>query len=78
MIKSFAAKNNDMMFVLYVCSLSKSIIALHSLINNKLSNREAELNKIKEGDKTKGEEAKKDATDKKEATGAGPASSEKK
>jgi len=68
-----------MMFVLYVCSLSKSIIALHSLINNKLSNREAEqLNKIKEGDKTKGEETKKDATDKKEATGAGPASSEKK
>lgn len=73
MIKSFAAKNNDMMFVLYVCSLSKSIIALHSLINNKLSNREAELNKIKEGDKNK-EETKKDATDKKEATGAGPAS----
>ena len=55
MIKSFAAKNNDMMFVLYVCSLSKSIIALHSLINNKLANREAE-----QANKTKGEETKKD------------------
>jgi len=43
------------MFVLYVCSLSKSIIALHSLINNKLANREAE-----QANKTKGEETKKD------------------
>lgn len=69
MIKSFAAKNNDMMFVLYVCSLSKSIIALHSLINNKLQNKEVELNKTKEAEKKV--EEKKDASeknDKKEVT----------
>ena len=34
-IKSFSAKNNDMMFVLYVCGLVRAIISLHSLINNK-------------------------------------------
>ncbi|KAL4497934.1 hypothetical protein ABPG72_014791 [Tetrahymena utriculariae] len=50
-IKSFASKNNDQMFVLYICSLSKSIISLHSLINNKLQNKEAELEKLREADK---------------------------
>jgi 26S proteasome regulatory subunit N8 len=40
--KSFAVKTNDMMLVIYLSSLIRSIIALHSLINNKLDNRERE------------------------------------
>ncbi|EGR34795.1 26S proteasome protein, macropain, putative [Ichthyophthirius multifiliis] len=42
MIRAFSAKNNDMVFVLYVCSLTKSIISLHNLINNKLENKDQE------------------------------------
>jgi len=40
--KSFAVKTNDLMVVIYLSSLIRSIIALHSLINNKLDNRNAE------------------------------------
>jgi len=40
--KSFAIKTNDLMVVIYLSSLIRSIIALHSLINNKLDNRNAE------------------------------------
>jgi len=40
--KSFAVKTNDMMLVIYLSSLIRSVIALHSLINNKLDNREDE------------------------------------
>jgi len=36
MTKSFAVKTNDMMLVIYLSSLIRSIIALHNLINNKL------------------------------------------
>lgn len=39
------------MFVLYVCSLSKSILSLHSLINNKLENKKVEQEKGRENDK---------------------------
>jgi len=35
-------KTNHMMLVIYLSSLVRSVIALHSLINNKLENREAE------------------------------------
>jgi len=40
--KSFAIKTNDLMVVLYLSSLIRSIIALHSLINNKIDNRNIE------------------------------------
>jgi 26S proteasome regulatory subunit N8 len=40
--RSFTTKTNDMMLVIYLCSLVRSIIALHTLINNKLDNRDAE------------------------------------
>lgn len=36
MIRSFAVKTNDMMMVIYLSSLIRSIIALHNLINNKV------------------------------------------
>jgi 26S proteasome regulatory subunit N8 len=40
--RSFAVKTNDMMLVIYLSSLIRSIVALHSLINNKLENRNME------------------------------------
>lgn len=40
--KSFAVKTNDYMLVIYLSSLIRSIIALHSLINNKIDNRNHE------------------------------------
>lgn len=42
LVKSFAIKTNDMMLVIYLSSLIRSIIALHNLIINKVSFREAE------------------------------------
>jgi len=41
-VRSFAIKTNDMMLAIYVSSLIRSIIALHNLINNKISNRTLE------------------------------------
>lgn len=38
-------KTNDQMLVVYLASLVRSIIALHNLINNKLTNRDAEEGK---------------------------------
>ena len=57
-IDSLYIKTNDQMLVVYLAALVRSIIALHNLINNKLTNRDAEK---KETDK---KETKKD--DKKE------------
>ncbi|KAK4797890.1 hypothetical protein SAY86_030216 [Trapa natans] len=42
LIKAFAVKTNDMMLVIYLSSLIRSIIALHNLINNKMLNKEHE------------------------------------
>jgi len=37
--KAFVIKSNDMTLVIYLSSLIRSVIALHSLINNKLDNK---------------------------------------
>jgi len=58
MIKAFAVKTNDMMMVIYVSSLIRSVIALHNLINNKIENKDAEVKQTK--DKEAKEQAKKD------------------
>ena len=42
LIKAFAVKTNDMMLVIYLSSLTRSVIALHNLINNKMLNKEHE------------------------------------
>ncbi|CAO2817038.1 unnamed protein product [Amaranthus hypochondriacus] len=42
LVKAFAVKTNDMMLVIYVSSIIRSIIALHNLINNKMLNKEHE------------------------------------
>ncbi|KAM0830497.1 hypothetical protein ACQ4PT_066168 [Festuca glaucescens] len=42
LIKAFAVKTNDMMLVIYLSSLIRSVITLHNLINNKMLNKEHE------------------------------------
>jgi hypothetical protein len=42
MSKSFAVKTNDMLVVVYLSSLIRSVLALHDLVNNKLENRARE------------------------------------
>ncbi|GAB2293055.1 26S proteasome non-ATPase regulatory subunit 7 A, partial [Dionaea muscipula] len=42
LIKSFSVKTNDMMLVIYLSLLIRSVIALHNLINNKMLNKEHE------------------------------------
>ncbi|XP_023210262.1 26S proteasome non-ATPase regulatory subunit 7 [Centruroides vittatus] len=41
-VKSLYVKTNDQMLVVYLASLARSVIALHNLINNKITNRDAE------------------------------------
>ena len=53
------------MYILYVSSMIKSVISLHSLINNKIHNKELEEENLKkekemEEEKKKLEEAKKE------------------
>ena len=36
MIKAFSIKSNDNMYLIYVASLIKSVVSLHSLINNSI------------------------------------------
>ncbi|KAL6072730.1 26S proteasome non-ATPase regulatory subunit 7 [Balamuthia mandrillaris] len=72
-VKAFAVKTNDMMLVIYLSSLIRSIIAMHNLINNKLDLKAAERKaleekdkKEKEKEKKEGEEGEKDGEKKKE------------
>merc|ERR1712216_1016454 len=48
MVKAFSIKTNDMMMVIYVSSLLRSVIALHNLINNKIENKDAEVKQTKD------------------------------
>ena len=59
MIKSFSVKSNDYMYVLYVASLIKSVISLHSLINNKIHNKEVEIENAKKAEEEAEEKKKK-------------------
>jgi len=52
-VKSVYVKTNDQMLVVYLASLIRSVIALHNLINNKLSNRDEEKKEGKEDKKEK-------------------------
>ncbi|XP_022198165.1 26S proteasome non-ATPase regulatory subunit 7 [Nilaparvata lugens] len=61
-VDSLYVKTNDQMLVVYLAALIRSIIALHNLINNKLSNRDAEKKEInqKKEEKLKEDEVKKE------------------
>lgn len=66
-VDSLYVKTNDQMLVVYLAALVRSIVALHNLINNKLTNRDAEKKETdkKEAKKDeKKEEEKKDEKDK--------------
>jgi 26S proteasome regulatory subunit N8 len=39
LFKSFTIKSNDMTLIIYLSALVRSVIALHSLVNNKLENK---------------------------------------
>ena len=59
-VKATSVKTNDQMLVIYTASIVRVIIALHNLINNKVTNRDAEREeggkkeeKAKEKDKEK-------------------------
>ncbi|XP_026468301.1 26S proteasome non-ATPase regulatory subunit 7 [Ctenocephalides felis] len=61
-VDSLYVKTNDQMLVVYLAALVRSIIALHNLINNKLTNRDAEEGKkeeLKEKKETKEDKDKK-------------------
>merc|ERR1712000_192568 len=56
LIRSFSVKTNDMMLVIYLSSVIRSVIALHNLINNKIANRDAELKAAADEEKADDEE----------------------
>ena len=60
---------NDQMLVVYVAALSRSIIALHNLISNKLQNRDAERSEVKDKEAAAAAK-KKEQTDDKKADGS--------
>ena len=59
MIKSFSVKSNDYMYLIYVCSLIKSVISLHSLVNNKIHNKELQEENLKKEKEAEDEKKKK-------------------
>ena len=65
-VKSVNVNTNDQMLVVYTASLIRSIIALHNLINNKLSNKEAEKKESGGAKKDAKESKDKDSKDKKD------------
>lgn len=72
MVKNFSVKSNDYMYVLYISSLVRSILSLHTLINNKINAKDIENEKAKmlreeeEEKKKKREEEEKKAAEKAE------------
>merc|ERR1711998_560577 len=64
MVKAFSVKTNDMMVVIYVASMIRSVIALHNLVNNKIENKDAEAKKVKEKEQAKEDQAKKEKEEK--------------
>jgi len=45
MVKNFSVKSNDYMYVLYISSIVRSIVSLHTLINNKINAKDIETEK---------------------------------
>jgi len=61
LIRSFSVKTNDMMLVIYLSSVIRSVIALHNLINNKIANGDAEAKLASAEEKEDAEEEQKEA-----------------
>jgi len=60
-VKSINVNTNDQMLVVYTASLIRSVIALHNLINNKLTNKEVEKREGKKDDPKDKKEKDKDS-----------------
>lgn len=58
-VDAFHVKTNDQMLVVYLAAMIRSIIALHNLINNKITNRDAEKKEINKKSDEKPQEEKK-------------------
>mmetsp|Transcript_20561 Transcript_20561/g.28395 ORF Transcript_20561/g.28395 Transcript_20561/m.28395 type:complete len:330 (-) Transcript_20561:96-1085(-) len=58
LVTAFNVKSNDMLLVLYISSMIRSILALHMLINNKLANRAATKKEGEDKEKEKDKEEK--------------------
>lgn len=52
-LKAFQVKTNDNYFTIYVASIVRAVISIHDLINNKLSAKRLDLEKIKEKNSSK-------------------------
>lgn len=63
-VKAMYVKTNDQMLVVYATALTRSIIALNNLINNKLANRDAEKKELAKKDEKSPDAAKKEAASK--------------
>lgn len=50
-MRSFAAKNNDMMFAVYICAMVRCVLALHTLIFVGKNNEEKEKSLEEEREK---------------------------
>lgn len=48
LVKALAVNMNDNMLVLYLSSIIRSILVLHNLINNKITNEEAEKKELEQ------------------------------
>jgi len=69
LMKAFTVKTNDQNLVMYTASIIRAVIALHSLINNKTTNRAAEKEGSKkvEVEKEDKEEKEKDTKEKEDS-----------
>lgn len=63
-VDNLYVKTNDQSLVVYLAALVRSIIALHNLINNKISNKDAEEGKKEDGKEKKDKDDKKEKDDK--------------
>lgn len=76
-VQSLYVKTNDQMLVVYLAALTRSVVALHNLINNKLANRDAERKEGGGGKKEEKEGTKKDEKDTKDSSKNGKDKEEK-
>jgi len=65
LVTALTTKTNDQMLVIYLASLVRSVIALHSLIDNKLTNTDAEKSAIEGKARKESKLAKENAEDEK-------------
>lgn len=76
LVKSFSVNSNDNHMIIYLSSIVRSILSLHDLINNKLTNRQFELDEGKTEEQKKKEKAEREEALKKKKIEAEKAKAE--